>query len=61
MGDTVVSLLFGNKGLPLFKIAAELAGKSRYKMADLLLWNKGLVFKQLRKVAMSCGGPVFVQ
>jgi len=35
VGDTVVSLLFGNKGLPLFKMVAELAGKSRYKMADL--------------------------
>ena len=48
MVDTVVSLLFGSKGLPLLKIAAEFAGNRdlkwprRHKMADLLLRDKEL-------------------
>jgi len=35
VGDTGVSLLFGNKGLPLFKMVAESVGESWHKMADL--------------------------
>ena len=59
MVDTVVSLWFGNKGLPLLKIAAELAGKrdlkwpTRYKMADRLQ-NGRLVFAGQRVSFVCC-------